>query len=249
MSHYRINDEYLGCDNLTKSSSNKHHRYVVLPENKILLSPSAYKASKAPGGVLFGYTCVSGGWSSSFHANQNLMYDIELQKDVVEVCCAILRRACGGHAWYKDLKGHYNKYENKHLKEYLLEDSPCTGIWWSCDGREHNNHVDRNAYGATFLISPQDYNGAALSVLHKMMPDIHCKHIPKLGQVVAGCWSRGLHYIDSINKKVNKVCLFYMESMTMAKGKKVVERTKATDAMLSTETYTKTTSVKKQMKK
>ena len=155
-------------------------------------------------GVSLGYTAVSGGtharngWSGSYHANQNLKDDPELQQDVVEVCCEVVVLAFGGSIWYKKVMAYYNKPENRHRKQYLLAGTPCTGIWWSWDGREHNIHVDRNAFGTAFVFSSGNYKGGELAMLHKAMPELHCKHLLCLGEVIGGRWSRGLHYVSNL---------------------------------------------------
>lgn len=162
--------------------------------------------TKTHNGVSLGYTCVSGGtyarngWSGSFHANQNLLHDFPLQKEVIRVCCLIIKSAFRRQNWYKLLMALYNQPENIHRKKYLLHNTPCTGIWWSCDGREHNMHTDRNAYGACFVFCPKTYKGGALILEHENRPGVQCKHLIERGQIVGGRWSRSPHCIDDCYK-------------------------------------------------
>jgi hypothetical protein len=174
-----------------------------------------YRSTLKHHGVSLGYTCVSGGryaekgkWSGSFHANRNLFHDPELQADVIDVCCQVIVQAFGRQKWYKAAMAYYNLEENKHKKKYLLPGTPCTGIWWSCDGREHNVHVDRNAYCSSFIFCPESYSGGALILRNKKMPAVQCKHLLQLGEVIAGRWSRSEHCIDACNESRNSFVLY-----------------------------------------
>ena len=169
--------------------------------------------TKYHNGVSLGYTAVSGGsharngWSGSYHANQNLLDDPELQQEVIEICCAIVIKAFGGSEWYKKVMAFYDKEENKERKGYLLPGTPCTGIWWSRDGREENMHVDRNAYGPAFVFCTGDYKGGELTFLHQEEPGLCCKHKLCLGEVIGGRWSRGLHYVQNVFKSDDRTAI------------------------------------------
>ena len=159
-------------------------------------------------GVSLGYTAVSGGThSGSFHANQNLKKDPALQRDVILVCCQIIKAAFGRRPWYIALMAFYNKPENADRKKFLLHDTPLTGIWWSCDGREHNMHTDRNAYGAAFVFTPKSYKGGALVTEHQSRPGVQCKHLLKRGEIIGGRWSRSPHCIDDCDANESRTAI------------------------------------------
>lgn len=156
-------------------------------------------------GVSLGYTALSGGgyarngWSGSFHANQNILHDIDLQIDIVAVCYVIIK-TFGHHQWYQKIMKHYDTEENMWRKRFLLPGTPCTGIWWSCDSRGYNEHIDFDAYGVAFVFSTGNYTGGDLTFRHKNIAEIQCSQHLKLGEVVAGRWSRSPHFIKRCKK-------------------------------------------------
>ena len=146
--------------------------------------------------------------SGSYHASQNLLRDVDLQIDAVAVCCAVVIETFGRQRWYQKVMEYYDLEENRHLKRFLFPGTPCTGFWWSCDDCAFNKHIDRNAYGVAFVFST--YGGGDLTFVHLSMPDIECSHHLELGEVVAGRWSRGPHYIQKCKKgEVRSVIVLY----------------------------------------
>ena len=188
------------------------------------------KKTTTHNGVSLGYTCVSGGrhakkgiCSGSFHANQNLLKDPDLQADVIDVCCDVLIATFGDQKWYKDAMAYYDLPENKHKKKFLLPGTPCTGIWWSCDGRGHNMHIDRNAYCSAFVFCPDNYSGGALVLENQKMPGVHCEHLLQLGEVIGGRWSRSDHCINDCEEFRNSIVMYGEYRIVEKEGYKHVE--------------------------
>jgi hypothetical protein len=163
--------------------------------------------TKSHHGISLGYTAVTGGYyakacwgdhTGSYHANQNFLDDPELLWDAIEVCCLVITTTYKNCGWYIKLMEYYNLPENQHKKPFLLPGTPCTNIWWSINSRGENKHVDWNAYGASFLFCPNNYQGGAIVLESNKMKSIRCKHLMKLGQVLAGRWSRSHHYNETV---------------------------------------------------
>ena len=116
----------------------------------------------------------------------------------------------------------YDPPEDCKRRECLLQGTPCTGIWWSVDGREHNICVDRNAHDPAFVFCPGNYKGGALSPLDKATPEVHCKHynLLHLGEVIWGRRSRGLHYVDDFDPSEDRsVIVMYGEYRVLEKDR------------------------------
>lgn len=88
-------------------------------------------------GASLGYTALSGGYygrkieeiSGSYHANQNLIHDPDLQRDVIEVCCLVVTTTFGKCDWFIKLMEYYELPENHAKKNTfsLVHHAPTFG--------------------------------------------------------------------------------------------------------------------------
>jgi hypothetical protein len=66
-------------------------------------------------------------------------------------------------------------------------------------------HIDRNAYCSAFVFCPDNYTGGALTLENG---GVRCSHLLKLGEVIAGRWSRSHHCIDDCDEFRNSFVMY-----------------------------------------
>lgn len=115
----------------------------------------------------------------------------QLQTDVTVTLTACIEEAFGHLPWYKAAKEAFkNVPENRRLPDSSL---PGSNIWWNWNVNKSTSHIDANAIGPCFVLTPYTYNGGELlcGANNIKMPMV-------AGQVVAGVWQRFPHCSDKL---------------------------------------------------
>ena len=169
------------------------------------------KKKDAHDGISLAHTATDGGRhgkgrSGSFGWNPNLQNKAyhELQFRIIAVCSEILYRTYGSIPWFKQSI----EAIDKNKRRYLIKNTPCTSIWWSCEKRHGNIHIDRNAYGASFLFVPNETVGGEITFDHGKKLDDDVKYLVKPGDVVGGRWGRNPHYNQRFKERRNSVVMY-----------------------------------------
>lgn len=188
-----------GSDNLAKLQDVQNRLVEVV---RLRGGANATETTKHQKGLSLGRTVCSGGSRprnpSEQHDNYSGTIQLktfdnpevqQLQVEVTATLTACIEEAFGKAHWFKVTKECFRKVPiNRRLPDSSL---PGSNIWWSWNDHKSKPHIDRNAVGPCFVLTPCTYHGAELLCGDLKIP-------LKAGQVVGGAWQQLPHCNDKL---------------------------------------------------
>jgi hypothetical protein len=180
------------------------------------------KSETAHTGRNLGTTVVGGGGhcgdgtsKGSYHPGPFLYKKhLSLRLQLQQAISNALNEAFGNRKWFRDLKKLVRTYDEKYGKnitDALIGDTPCTAFFFSTSTcKVPKPHIDKNTHGATFLFCVEDYEGGEINI-EVPGTDMVITHHMKPGMILAGRWSRSVHFNNPVAEGVQRysfICYF-----------------------------------------
>jgi hypothetical protein len=170
---------------------------ATLPENEM----TTKHKHGANMGVNFGLTVEGGGtdshkgqraWSGAVHQRgKAAKHRVELQMQLITCIKGLLEESFGKTAWHRRLLCLTTRLNEETGEDRTIPGLPLSGPWLTNDPAVERIHCDRNAVGATFLLTTSDVEGAELALLSPTSTMAKQRIAP--GQILAGTWANHPH--------------------------------------------------------